>query len=132
MNRIAIPLFYALPIWVFLAVVGVSASMADAGALSAKQGGLAFASLFFGFVSAIPTALIAAQRPDVRPLPKETRRAFGLGVGGVFAIAMTYIFAQAFPFPAVSVLVGVVVVFGVLLGIPLYLQSRSTRTTPPQ
>jgi hypothetical protein len=48
---VAIPLYYALPIWAFFAIVGVSSSMVDANALSAKHGGLAFASMFFGFLS---------------------------------------------------------------------------------
>jgi len=130
MNRVAIPLYYALPIWAFFAIVGVSALIADANALSPKHGGLAFNSLFFGFVSAIPTALIAAQKPEARPRRKETRRAFACGVGGTVALLIVYAFSQLFPFPAVSVIVLMVVVFVVLLGIPFYLQSRVTRSSP--
>jgi hypothetical protein len=97
MNRITIPLYYALPIWAFFAIVGVSALITDANALSPKHGGLAFASLFFGFVSLIPTALIAAQKPDARPRRKEMRRAFGCGVGGTVALVIVYTFAQLLP-----------------------------------
>jgi hypothetical protein len=130
MNRVAIPVYYALPIWTFFAIVGVSALMTDATALSPKHGGLAFASLFFGFVSVIPTTLIAAHKPDARPRRNETRRAFGYGVGGAVALLIAYAFLQLFPFPAVSVVVLMVVVFIVLLGIPFYLQSRLTRNSP--
>lgn len=130
MNRVAIPLYYALPIWAFFAIVSVSALITDANALSPKHGGLAFNSLFFGFVSVIPTALIAAQKPDARPYRKERRRAFGCGVGGTMALFIAYAFSQLFPFPAVSVIVLMAVVFVVLLGIPFYLQSRLTRNSP--
>jgi hypothetical protein len=129
MNRLAIPLYYALPIWAFFATIGVSTLIADANALSPKHGGLAFSSLYFGFVSMIPTALIAAQRPNARPGRKEARRAFGCGVGGTVAILISYAFSQVFPFPAVSVTVLMVIVFVVLIGIPFYLQSRLKRNT---
>ena len=131
MTRISIPLYYAMPIWAFLATVCVLASIFDAKAWLPKHGGLAFTSLFFGFVSALPTALIAAGQPKAFPRRNEVRRAFCCGVGAVVALVLVCGFGRVLPLGPVSVTSALSVVIVVLLGLPFYLQSRLNGNRKP-
>jgi drug/metabolite transporter (DMT)-like permease len=94
--------------------------------MSVKHGGLGVSSLFFGFVSSIPLMLIAADRPNVEPRRKERRQALLFGVGGALSLIALYVYGQFLIFPTVSIIIALTVVVVVLLGIPLFLQSRLT------